>query len=71
MFESLLQYINSDDFEPKASIETKKLENYLLNKGKQPRIKERKMTQYWQLNDAPLESDRYWKEAEEYIRESD
>lgn len=69
MFESLLQYINSDDFKPKASIETEKLEDYLLSKGKQPRIKERKMTQYWQLNDAPLESDRYWKEAEEYIRE--
>ena len=71
MFESLLQYVLSDDFKPKASIEAEKLENYLLEKGKQPRIKERKMTQYWQLNDAPLESDRYWKEAEEYIRETE
>ncbi|MEN6315351.1 MAG: glycoside hydrolase family 2 TIM barrel-domain containing protein [Clostridiaceae bacterium] len=71
MFESLLKYAVSDDFKPKASIEAGKLEKYLLEKGKQPRIKERKMTQYWQLNDAPLESDRYWKEAEEYIRETE
>jgi len=71
MFESLIKYVASDEFNPKASIETGKLEEYLVNKGKQPRIKERKMTQYWQLNDAPLESDRYWKEAEEYIRQAD
>jgi hypothetical protein len=25
------------------------------------------MTQYWQLNEEPLESARYWKESEEYI----
>jgi hypothetical protein len=29
------------------------------------------MTQYWQLDDAPLESDRYWRESEEYIREEE
>lgn len=69
MFESLLKYVASDNFKPKASIETEKLGEYLLKKGKEPRIKERKMTQFWQLNDAPLESDRYWKEAEEYIGE--
>ena len=26
------------------------------------------MTQYWQLNDAPLESPQYWLDAEAYIR---
>jgi len=70
MFESLLKYVISDDFKPSASIESGKLEEYLLRKGSEPRIKERKMTQFWQLNDAPLESDRYWREAEEYIAEN-
>ena len=44
------------------------LRDYLARKGRQPRIKERMMTQYWQLDDAPLESARYWKEAEAWIR---
>jgi hypothetical protein len=71
MFESLLGYVKSDAFKPETEISAKELEEYLLAKGKAPRIKERKMTQYWQLNAEPLESDRYWKESEEYIRRQD
>jgi hypothetical protein len=43
------------------------LKNYLERKGAEPRLRERKMTQYWQLNTEPLESARYWKESELYI----
>ncbi|MHC4122496.1 MAG: glycoside hydrolase family 2 TIM barrel-domain containing protein [Planctomycetota bacterium] len=68
MFESILKYVTSDSFQPKASISTEQLEAYLLQKGKEPIIKERQMTQYWQLDDSPLESDQYWKDAEDYIR---
>ena len=28
-----------------------------------------RLTQYWQFNDAPLETAVYWKQAEEWIRE--
>jgi hypothetical protein len=38
MFESLLRYVLSRDFKPKASIEIEKLEQYLLEKGKQHRF---------------------------------
>jgi hypothetical protein len=67
MFESLLKYVVSDNFSPETEISVKALQDYLEKKGSEPRLKERKMTQYWQLNAEPLESARYWKESEEYI----
>jgi beta-galactosidase len=71
MYESLMTYINSDQFRPVAAISVEEFRNYLITKGKAPRIKERMMTQYWQLDDAPLESKRYWKESEEWLRQED
>jgi hypothetical protein len=71
LFESLLNYMTSDKFNPSAAIPARDLENYLLTKGRGKRIKERMMTQYWQLDDAPLESKRYWKESEEWLRQDD
>ncbi|OHB57759.1 MAG: hypothetical protein A2Y12_18275 [Planctomycetes bacterium GWF2_42_9] len=67
MFESLLRYVNSESFDPKAKIELGVLKSYLAKISAQPRIKERKMTQFWQMNQLPLESDLYWKTAEEWI----
>jgi hypothetical protein len=67
MFESLVKYAASDSFSPESEISASELKEYLAEKAKAPRIKERKMTQYWQLNAEPLESARYWKESEEYI----
>ncbi len=67
MFESLLRYVNSSAFAPSAEITVEALKSYLQDKGAAPRLKERKMTQYWQLNAEPLESARYWKESELYI----
>ena len=68
MFESLMRYVTSGDFKPKTNISVEELEAFLLKKGKSSRVPERMMTQYWQLNNEPLESAKYWKEAEEYIR---
>ena len=67
MFESYMKYVTSDKFNPEAEITVSALKDYLKRKGAEAKIKERKMTQYWQLNDEPLESARYWKEADEYI----
>lgn len=67
MFEALIRYVDSPAFAPEAEITVAALESYLRRKGAEPRLKERKMTQYWQLDEEPLESDKYWKEADEYI----
>jgi hypothetical protein len=67
MFESLVRYVRGGSFKPAATITVKAMRDYLAAKGKAPRIHERKMTQYWQLNEEPLESAKYWREANEYI----
>jgi len=68
MFESIFNCAVSKSWKPKSEISPDKLKKFLAEKSKHPRIKERMMTQYWQLNDKPLETDNYWKEAEEWIR---
>lgn len=67
MFESLVRYVRGSAFKPAAKMTVKALRDYLNAKGKAPRVRERKMTQYWQLNEEPLESAKYWREANEYI----
>jgi hypothetical protein len=67
MFESLVRYVRGSAFKPAAKMTVKALRDYLVAKGKAPRVRERKMTQYWQLNEEPLESAKYWREANEYI----
>ena len=69
MFESIMRYLASSKFAPKAEISAKKLSSYLLAKGKGPIVKERRMTQYWQLDEEPLESRKYWQDALDYIGE--
>jgi hypothetical protein len=68
LFESLVACATSPSWQPKAAIGAAELKAWLAEKGRQPRIKERMMTQYWQLNNAPLESAQYWKDAEAWIR---
>ena len=68
MFESLIRYVGSEVFKPAATLPADQLEDYLLTAGKAPRTRERMMTQYWQLDEAPLESAQYWTDAEDYIR---
>ena len=71
MFETIINYMLSKKFTPKATIDPDKFSEYLLEKGKGKQIKERMMTQYWQINADPLESKQYWKESEDWLREED
>ncbi|HOX05379.1 MAG TPA: glycoside hydrolase family 2 TIM barrel-domain containing protein [Planctomycetota bacterium] len=68
MFESIAACVTSAAWKPKAKIGAEELRKWLAEKGKAPRIKERMMTQYWQLDAEPLESAQYWKDAEAWIR---
>ena len=68
MFESLAACVTSPAWKPKAKLSVAELAAFLAAKGRAPRIKERMMTQYWQLDAEPLESARYWKDAEAWIR---
>ena len=71
MFESILKYVTSKDFAPKASIATNDLKQYLLEKGRSKRIKERRMTQFWQIDTMSLQSRKYAAESEQYLREDE
>ncbi len=68
MFESIAACVASPSWKPKAKIGVGELKGFLAAKGRSPRIKERMMTQYWQLDAEPLESAQYWKDAEAWIR---
>ena len=68
MFESLVACASSRSWRPKARISPEALSAWLARKGREPRVKERMMTQYWQLDAEPLESKQYWKDAEAWIR---
>jgi len=67
MFESVIRYVTSDAFDPKMEISVEELEKWLIERGEGPIVKERRMTQYWQLDAEPLESKKYWKESLEYL----
>ncbi|MEN7973821.1 MAG: glycoside hydrolase family 2 TIM barrel-domain containing protein, partial [Verrucomicrobiota bacterium] len=69
MFESIVRHVLSGNFQPETVIEADTLKSFLLEKAAKPLIKERRMTQYWQLDEEPLESKQYWKDSEAYIRE--
>ncbi len=70
MFKALVNYANSNEFATTKTISVNELKNYLTviaNKGPQ---KEGMMTQYWQLDDEPVESNEYWIESERYLKEN-
>ena len=60
-------YIESDDFSPKSEIAPEKLKAYMSECAKQP-VRERTMTQFWELDDAPVESPDFWRMAKEYLK---
>ena len=39
----------------------------MANCAKAP-VKERTMTQFWELDDAPVESPEFWRTAKEYLK---
>ena len=66
MAKFILNYIKSDDFAPEDGISLGKLKEYMKNCASTP-VKERMMTQFWELDDAPVESPSFWKESREYL----
>ena len=71
MFESILNYVRSSRFAPQAKTTVDQFRQYLLDKGRSQRIKERMMTRYWQLDATPLETREYWHETEAWLRGED
>ncbi len=70
MLKALVSYANSEDFTVGAEISTAELKAYLESVAKEGPQKEGMMTQYWQLDNEPVESMEYWDESERYLRES-
>lgn len=70
MFNALVNYCKSDEFNPKAEIEIPDLKKYLESVAQSGPNKEGMMTQYWQIDAEPVESMQYWEESERYLREN-
>ena len=69
MMKALLGYFTSSEFAPQNTISVNELKKYLSDVAAGGPQKEGMMTQYWQLDDAPVESMEYWEESERYLRE--
>ena len=69
MFQTLVSYCQSEDFKPQAEMSVQELKNYLGAIASEGPQKERMMTQYWQLDEDPVESMEYWIESERYLKE--
>lgn len=67
MSQFIKRYIESDDFNPENEISQDKLKSYMSECAKSP-VKERTMTQFWELDDAPVESPEFWRTAKEYLK---
>ena len=67
MAEFIKKYINSKDFAPQNGITPEELKAYMVNCAKEP-VRERTMTQFWELDDAPVESPEFWRAAKEYLK---
>ena len=63
---SLIKYLNSKTFDPALKITIKDFKNYLKESAQKP-VKERMMTQFWQLDNAPVETPKYWKDSRKYL----
>ena len=69
MAKFILDYINSEDFAPENAISLNDLKEYMKKCAETP-VKERIMTQFWELDDAPVESPLFWKESRKYLTEN-
>lgn len=67
MAQWVLRYLSGTDFAPKNIISLETLKEYMAECAKQP-VKERMMTQFWELDDAPVESRQYWEESRKYLQ---
>ena len=67
MSEFIKNYIKSEDFNPQSGMTFEELKAYMSECAKAP-VKERTMTQFWELDDAPVESPEFWRTAKEYLK---
>lgn len=67
MAEFIKRYITSPDFAPENAISPEAFTDYMKECAKEP-VKERMMTQFWQLDDTPVESKEYWIESRKYLQ---
>lgn len=65
----ILDYMRSDDFHPTSEVSVEALCAYMQECAKQP-VKERMMTQFWELDEAPVESPLFWVESRKYLTEN-
>lgn len=70
MSKFITNYLGSADFKPNSEISLKELKAYMKRCAEKP-VKERMMTQYWELDDAPVETKKYWAESRKYLTEED
>lgn len=68
MANCIIRYLSSEEFQPKNKTTVSVLKEYMVQCAKEP-IKERMMTQFWQLDDTPVESKEYWVESKQYLLE--
>ena len=61
------EILNSDAFNPEHTISLEDLTKYLKHSAKNP-IKERMMTQFWALDNTPVETKQYWIDSREYLK---
>lgn len=64
----VIDYMKSGDFNPKAEISVDELKTYMKKCAEKP-VRESIMTQFWEMDDAPVESKQFWKESKEYLAE--
>lgn len=64
----VIDYMKSDDFNPNAGISIDELKAYMKKSAEKP-VRESIMTQFWEMDDAPVESKLFWKESKEYLAE--
>lgn len=68
MADFIINYINSSDFAPTGKISVNDLKTYMRSCAEKP-VKERMMTQFCALDNAPVESKKYWEESRAYLTE--
>lgn len=64
----ILDYLRSEDFSPEAKISIAELKSYMKECAENP-VRESIMTQFWEMDDAPVESKTFWKESRAYVGE--
>ena len=67
MANCIVNYLQSKDFNPQTAMTLDELKVYMQECAQEP-VKERMMTQFWELDDTPVESKEYWIESEAYLK---